>query len=398
MFAWLGHESRKSWVFNWSSVGLVIFVSSFFWAPSRDGLESIYALTFFIPMLFWLPWRKPDFNTYGGYYTLLAMIYGVYAAATTFWAPVKTPGYFGLQIAVLFTWLAGVSWIGNLQPVNLVRVYHWLFISAVVVGGSFVISFYSVHPFNVRLEGWSVLHNANVVGNVFGVAVLLAFVHWINASGTKNIWYFLLMVILCVPLLLSQNRGGLLSLAVVAVIANFLLKPTREKLLIQLGGVVAIAILCLYNLDYLLANLHGRGDDGDRALIWREVFWRSLCEHSLFGQGMEKDGRIIIPDVDVFNHAHNAWLDMFYRTGLIGLFLSLLHLGYIFRNFSRAPTLIPLYLWLIFGCLTCVVDSRGFFWQIDAKWFLYWIPAGLIAAIQSSLISKGSPVEKTHGQ
>ena len=212
MFAWLGYESRKSWVFNWSSVGLVIFVSSFFWAPSRDGLESIYALTFFIPMLFWLPWRKLDFSAYGGYYTLLAMIFGIYSAATNFWAPVKTPGYFCLQVLVLFTWLAGVSWIVKQGRTNFEQIYDWLLISATVVGVSFVFVFYRTHPFNVRLEGWSVLHNPNVVGNVFGVVTLLAFVRWIKASGRQNILYFLLTMILCCPLLLSQNRGGLLCL------------------------------------------------------------------------------------------------------------------------------------------------------------------------------------------
>ena len=48
--------------------------------------------------------------------------------------------------------------------------------------------------------------------------------------------------------------------------------------------------------------------------------------------------------VDIFNHAHNAWLDTLYRTGLIGLVLVTVHFFSVVKIFSRDPRLLPLYL------------------------------------------------------
>jgi hypothetical protein len=37
---------------------------------------------------------------------------------------------------------------------------------------------------------------------------------------------------------------------------------------------------------------------------------------------------------------------------------------------------------LMFGLIASMFDYRGFFWEIDFKWFLFWIPVGLISAMQ----------------
>ncbi|HEY0894326.1 MAG TPA: hypothetical protein VGE32_14795, partial [Cellvibrio sp.] len=78
--------------------------------------------------------------------------------------------------------------------------------------------------------------------------------------------------------------------------------------------------------------------------------------------------------------AHNAWLDILYRTGVVGLGLALIHLVLLLWSARQHRNLAPLALWLVYGCGCLFVDSRSLFWEIDAKWLLYWVPAALLAA------------------
>lgn len=375
---------REAIALKWASVGLYVFITAFLWAPARDGLEAIYALAFFIPVLLVLPWRKPDFAAYGGWYTLLGLGYGFYAALTAFWAPESNIGFFIFQWVVLATWLCGVSWLAANNRFDLDKLIFYLLCTGALIGLVTLVVFYSRHPLGVRLEGWSAAKNPNVLGSIFGVLSLLAYVRWLQATDMrKMLFYAGLLSVLLLPLLFTQNRGGMLALLVTAIVALACIRPSRPKIILHLVLAIVLGLALALNYQTLLTLFDSRLDTGFREVIWQEVFWRSLCEHPLFGIGLEKDGRIIIPDVDVFNHAHNVWLDIFYRTGLLGLTLSLVHTGYVLRHFSRASKLLPLYLWLICGCFACLVDYRGFFWQIDARWFLYWIPVGLIAAVRT---------------
>lgn len=70
---------REQKILRWASVGLPIFITAFVWAPSRDGLEGVYALAFFLPMLLVLPRQKPQLNHYGGMPTLIAILFAGYA-------------------------------------------------------------------------------------------------------------------------------------------------------------------------------------------------------------------------------------------------------------------------------------------------------------------------------
>ena len=120
-----------------------------------------------------------------------------------------------------------------------------------------------------------------------------------------------------------------------------------------------------------------------RDAIWVELLDRSL-ERPLFGLGLERDSRIIIPDVDVFHHAHNSWIDILYYTGLIGLLLALWHWVLLARSFSRDRDILPLYLWLAYGSLCLFTNGSSLLTRPDAQWLMYWVPAGLLAAVVMS--------------
>src|SRR6187402_249118 len=135
----MGFNLLKAGVFeqkllSWSATGLLLFVSAFLWAPSRDGLQGVYYLAFFLPMALLLLARKPGFSEYGGWITLTALLYAGFAALSSLWG--TTPGdlgFFIFQWCVLAVWLCGASLLFARRDIDLQRYYTWLIILGVAV-------------------------------------------------------------------------------------------------------------------------------------------------------------------------------------------------------------------------------------------------------------------------
>ena len=398
-------NKREQKILNWTSVGLLVFVSAFIWAPSRDGLEAIYALAFFLPMLVLLLSRKPQLAQYGGHTTLLALLYAGYAVVTTLWSDTPKLGFFVLQWLVLATWLCGVNWLaywGRLDLPGLLKLLVWVGAASSLLN---LFWFYSSHPLLERIEGITLNRNASHIGSVFGIVALLAYIQWLQAKGRSNsIIAFGLLVTIGLSLLAAQSRANFLAFVLLAPIACYLAKPSAAKLWLQLGLLLLGAAVVSFYTVTLEEVLFDR-DLSLRDAIWSDVWQRIQVGPWLWGTGLEKEGRILVANVGEFNHAHNAWLDILYRTGLVGLLLNLIYCVALYRPLfvvSRAKSaqLWPLYLWLSYGAIYCCFDSRGFFWQLDPKWFCLWIPAGLIVACLTastraeSLGAQTSAVEK----
>lgn len=373
---------RADKVLNWVGVGLLVFISAFIWMPKRDGIQAIFAIGFLLPMLCVLPFRKPEFKNYGGWITYLALIFAAYSTLTSLWAPISDPDFFIIQFFVLSVWLMGIAWYASHRNINWIKWQEYLLLLGLLLGVVSLVMFYKANPWFARLESDFAAKNPNEVGALFGILTLLAFCKWLRtANNLHSTYYGILIFLLFIPLLASQSRGALAALAVTGLMAVFFIRPSRYKAFTLGAGLLLLVAVFLYSI--LFTNLTAdRFSGGLRTVIWYEVFTRSVDEHLWFGLGMEKFQKIIIPDVDVFDHAHNIWLDTFYHTGLIGLLLGLLHVFYVLQKFKPSPAQIPLYLWLMFSLIAAMFDYRTFFWQIDFKWFLFWIPVGLISAIQ----------------
>jgi O-antigen ligase len=137
------------------------------------------------------------------------------------------------------------------------------------------------------------------------------------------------------------------------------------------------AALYFFPLDQALL---GRGASF-RDQIWWDVIAQMRAQPSLFLLGVGMDSSTdIVTSIGSYHHAHNAWLDILYRTGVVGLGLALIHLVLLLWSARQHRNLAPLALWLVYGCGCLFVDSRSLFWEIDAKWLLYWVPAALLAA------------------
>lgn len=374
-------QCREQKIASWVSIGLLVFITAFLWAPSRDGLEAIYALCFFIPMLGLLLWRKPSFTGYGGWFTIFGLLFGGYSAVTAFWAAEPAPGFFILQFVILASWLCGLSWMAQRGLLNVNAIIKLLVATGAIMSVINLVVFYAQNPLSVRLEGWSVTRNPNHIGSIFGVLTLLAYIEWLRAATLKQSAYYLTCVVLIiVSVFASQNRAAIGGLALLLPIAAALYCRSRNKWLVQLAALLVLIAAAYVLRDEVREFLLARGVSV-RDVIWSEVLHRALQNSTVWGIGLEEHGRITLSDGSVFNHAHNAWLDMFYRTGLVGVALSAIYFLYLLRHSLFQKECHPLLLWLFFGCIYSLVDSRGFFWQIDPKWFCIWLPAGIIGAV-----------------
>lgn len=375
---------REQKIAAWLTVGLIGFVTAFLWAPSRDGLETVYALGLFIPLLCLLPWRKPSLAEYGGVFTLLGLLFAGYSAITAFWAPDADPDFFILQFFILAIWLCGLGWMAQRGLINVATIIKALLLVGTIMSVINLVVFYSANPLIARLEGWSVTRNPNHIGSVYGVLALLAYIEWLRATGLKqNIYYLGCIILLVSSVLASQSRAAIIGLVVLMPVAAMLYCRSSRKWLLHFAALLVLAAVVYVLRDHVHELLFARGASV-RDVIWAEVFARGMQDHAMWGLGLEKEGRIGLSDGTVYNHAHNAWLDMFYRTGVVGLVLSVIYFGYLLRHTLGRREFYPLLLWFVFGCIYSLVDSRGFFWQIDPKWFCIWLPAGLLGALISA--------------
>jgi hypothetical protein len=383
-------EQRENFVQRWAYGGLWVFVCAFLWAPSRDGLEAIFALAFFIPILLLLPWRKPQFHQYGGWFNLAALCYASWSCLSSLWG--EPSPFFILQWLVLVSWLLGSTWVLQARPLDMEILCSWLVGIGALVSLVAITLFYRKHGFSARLEGVGIARTPTVVGQVFGLITLLATIlSWRRQKAVYALLFSLAGLFSVAAVLLSQSRGPLLSLLLALLLSAWWFRPSPRVWLSQ-SICLAIGAFALLLMTPIEQAIVARGISYSlRDEIWLQV-WHNLNGQPLsylWGIGLSEDTTILTA-VGEYHHAHNAWLDILYRTGGIGLLLALIHLVLVVGAAIRFAVARPLLVWLIYGCGCLLVDSRNLFWEIDAKWFLYWIPAALLTA-QLSKTKKSIP-------
>jgi hypothetical protein len=389
---------REEKVAAYASIGLLVFLTSFFWAPTRDFMHVVYGLAFFVPVLFVLLFRRPDFNQYGGCFTGLALLYAGYASISTLWSDAPRLEFFVQHFLFLAVWLAGAAWLASRGQLNIERLYQVLIVTGTVASVAFQLIFHVQGYFagydpnlgtRLGFTSFGVTKNTNTIGLVFGATTLLAYVWWLQSKGWRQgVGRFLLLLLNGSAVLATQSRGPILALAFTLALGFALYRGPSRKWKTHL-----FAILLLFGGFTVAIHqqfIPNRWDSASlasslRPEIWQHMISKTVQEHLWFGEGLVKTTRIHVPGQEAVlpftHHAHNAYIDAFYWTGLIGLLLMAGHLIYVLRHWSNSPRTLPLFLWFLLGCLTALVDRPGFFEHLTPHWFVYWIPAGLIGAL-----------------
>lgn len=387
---------REQCIATYAATGILVFLTSFFWAPTRDFMHVVYGLAFFAPVLLVLLLRRPDFHQYGGWFTALALIYAGYASISTLWSDAPRIGFFAQHFIFLAVWLAGTAWLAYRGCLNFQRICDVLTTVSAVAAVFYLGVFYSFFPLSARidLEVYGVVRNPNALGAVFGAMVLVGYCRLLDSSGRRE---FAARLILMVPgivvIVASQSRGAIISFVLVALVA-IVLHPKRPNWKVLSGCGLGVLALCGLSIaaqpDALVEHVKTRLSEPIYRLdIWKELLRVTFQEHLFVGTGMVKTSVLTIPGVsdrlDFIPHAHNSFIDAFYRTGLIGVVLMTAYTLFLIVRGFRCASALPFLLWFLLGCTTSIFDNAAFFRYLEASWFTTWIPAGLIAA---SLVAK----------
>ncbi len=206
------------------------------------------------------------------------------------------------------------------------------------------------------------------------------------------------LVFLLPALVLTLSRGGLLTMAVLALVAVATMPQLRLKLAL-LGGAV-VGGLAVSQVPWVASRLARQLDLNYRwnTLAIRSRIWgdtlHMLRDHPIFGAGIRAYSRVMVPyvtDVRVPEILpHNIWLAMWAEIGLLGLasfaVIMALLLWRGWRAFARATGFYRALLWGTSAAFVAIA-VHGFF---DTPYFKndlaveFWMLAALeIAAIRA---------------
>ncbi|MDR2129139.1 MAG: O-antigen ligase family protein, partial [Burkholderiaceae bacterium] len=197
----------------------------------------------------------------------------------------------------------------------------------------------------------------SLVLGLFSLAALAVLWRWLKPG--MRCWLALGGAMGLLASLLSQTRGSWLALGpALLVIALMLWRAGHGRRLLKVVGVFAVLLLMAWSFQHRtiserlalieveVSAYRNQGEAntsiGQRLEHWRLAL-RMGADRPLLGWGRaysaEKQRRVDAGLADAvvarFWHAHNEWLDMFARRGLVGLLVLALYLAWPLRFFWR---------------------------------------------------------------
>jgi len=267
---------------------------------------------------------------------------------------------------------------------------------AAVAAATSIVVFYSGNSFPAtRLMGIGSLTNINEFSNVYGVFALLAMAFALRCPQLplKILLLFAVGAFVCVAWF-GQSRTAFTSL-LIALLAFLGLMLRAKNLwylatLAILAGIVALTLIFPDVLEQALL----RGE-GLRPPIWAEA-WKQAISRPVVGHGFISEISIEAGEQH-FNTAHNAYLQVFWQGGAIGLSLFLLLLLVALRNawsWGRQQQDYTVFCMFIFAACVMMTGVDTLIARPRDQWMLFWFPLALLISYQSS--TSRSPLHSTH--
>ena len=308
-------------------------------ASSNLDAQSAVKFALWLSGLLLLPWHTgilrratQDLPTFA------LLLFGLWALATTAYS--ITPLYtFAAALGFLGLWVTAVTLATTVDPS---RSLVWT-TSALFAMSAASLLLYAVAPSvamvayenstSLRLGG--IFGNANALGGVSALALLLVVTAWYSPLSRRLWWLSLLVVPVCLAsLALSQSRTAMLGLAA-AVTVVFIRRHPMVLLPVVLLGTSAGVVLVAYPgfIDTLIALVARSGRIEQvttftgRTEIWAFVV-SAIAKAPVLGYGFASTRELIPagyagPYGWTTSSAHNLWLQAWVTTGGVGLALVL---------------------------------------------------------------------------
>jgi O-antigen ligase len=318
-------------------------------------------------------WRHPIFQT--------IVAYLLYLLLSAFWSDPLDWFHLGQKLVIsiyLLSFIAITHYLVQWNRGLFERMLQLGILVAAVAAITSIVVFYRVHDFpSDRLEGIGSQTNINHFVNVYGVFAILAmgFALRTQALAHKILLFGAIGVFLSIAWF-GQSRTALASmLFALLAIKALTIKDNRGWYLMILPLLVG-ALVLLFPGTVEQALLRGLGL---RPMIWSQAWDQALTApvagHGLITQISISAGR------NQFETLHNAYLQVFWQGGIIGLGLFLGLLAVAFRyawNWGQQQRDFTAFCLLLFACCTMITGVDTLIARPRDQWMLFWFPLSLL--------------------
>lgn len=346
-----------------------------------------YALVI-LPTLGMIVARKIHLVTlFKGYpYVFLLTVPMLYWSAATLWSenPENFSGFLRRSFTT-FVFVIAVAHSVSTHRQGLVR-YMDLALFLVAIGASIALGgifFDDTSVKNWRLGNESVFNRALHASHYFGSFATYALVRAYQQANSRRWMIYALALTPCaLYVLMTYSRGSLISYVLVfLVISIFWYKKPVHAFL----ALVFSAGVSYLNLDTLIQRgTSYRGEIWQRSLeLIQDNFWLGVGNGTALGMPYGKN--------HTAPHAHNLYLDMFTRSGIIGFLLICIIAGFVlWRAYRARPNEQLAIATLLFFFLAMMTDVQNIITSPSGAYIIFWLPLTALLVLSSRRAAPGS--------
>jgi hypothetical protein len=318
----------------------------------------------------------------------LLLAYMFYLLCTAFWAQQMDWYRLGQKFTIslyLVTLITATHFLVNWNPRLFGRMLHGLILVAAIAAASNMVYFYSasenLFP-GTRLWIYGSLTNPNEFSNIYGVFAILALGWALRAESLVEALPGAIAAILSLLLIwLGQSRTAFIAL-LLALLAMTCLSSRGRRATHWIIGVLSVAGLSLALLmpevieEAMLRGTSLRPD------IWREI-WLHALDAPILGHGLTPNVAVQLENIRLFETAHNAYLQVFWQGGLVGLglFLALLaRAAYEAWTLGSCEGDMTILCILLFTMMVMLTGVDTLIERPRDQWILFWLPVSLLLA------------------
>jgi O-antigen ligase len=362
-------------------LALFVFAAGFFFFPNPKSLSDwFYAIVIPLTVLNagkinWMMLRRDKLVGLLLGYFAYCMLSSLWSADFSWLLFAKTL----VQPMILMFFFLAVQ-LSRELPKELLQSFVTVFLWISAISAFCSIAFWYIHnPWDSRLYGFFRTTHPILSDWAYGIPVLIAMYRFVNhRSIAAALGYLALSAPLIAYILLTQSRGPVLALA--GTILFFLVQYRNIR-----SFSILAAFIFVVALDHTMLS---RSFDTVffREAIWKTVFHAAL-DHPLFGYGYLTSVKVHAMN-QIFSHAHNVYLEIFFLGGIVGLLLqSALILGTLQRAWQhrQSATMRMLATILVFGLLCFCTDGSRLLETPREFWMNFWLPLFAIIAYSYSM-------------
>lgn len=363
-------------LFRFASFGLAASVALLFLATRLVWMRGALYWLFILPLLF-MPKRYLPLFKHPGMW--LFCLFAGFGLASNLWGDAASTDAFidGCKDLLQVTLFLLAMWtLAQYRDYRESLAWYFLIFAVPSVLYSLV-HFYSTHLWHERLWGWTGYNFPTEIGAQCGMAALSGVtLLFLKHKPLTRILIGVAVMLMVAGMIASQARASLFAFALAVSMLSLHYKWGRIVALLLTGSsVVIFVLLATHVIEFRNITFSARWD------LWQHLI--SETHNEWFGVGLNTEVKYKVYEIWHY-HAHNIFVNAYYKTGFIGLFLliALVAAGIKFgvAHYRAKPTILNLYplCWFVASVVTCLTDHADLIWRPSMVWFLIWMPYGML--------------------